>query len=162
MTADTARRITGISLPIGGLQWADPGPSDGDRVRGFLTELEDRRVLYNPDWLEVRSQVDQSIIEIRRACTEALKAFSPSDFASVPMRNIRAACRRYLDESTTEFRHVGFHTYRDDMTPGAFLALGAFRAAVGHEVARLAARYDIEVEGDLATVLPEIDREDCD
>lgn len=162
MIAETARRITGISLPIGGVQWADPGPSDADRVRGFLSELEDRRVLYNPDWLEVRGQVDQSIIEIRRICTEALKTFSPSGFAALPIRNIRAACRRYLDESGTEFRHVGFHTHRDDMTPGAFLALGAFRAAVGHEVARLAARYDIEVEGDLATILPEIDQEDSD
>ena len=160
MTAETARRITGISLPIGGLQWADPGPSDGDRVRAFLIELEDRRVLYNPDWLEVSWQVDESIVQIRRVCTDALKTFSPTDFASLPIRNIRGACRRYLDESTTEFRHMAFHGHRDEMTPGAFLALGAFRSAVGHEVARLAAYYDIELKGDLVTVLPEVDCDD--
>lgn len=160
MTAETARRITGISGPFGGIQWADPGPSDHERVRGFLLELEDRRVLYNPDWLEVRHQVDTSIVEIRRVCTEALKTFSPSDFAVLPIRNIRAACRRYLDDSAIEFRHVGLHPHRDEMSAGVFLALGAFRATVGQEVARLASHYDIEIEGDLASVVPELDEED--
>ena len=159
MTAETARRITGLSLPFGGVQWSDPGPSDRERVRGFLVELEDRRVLYNPDWLEVRHQVDTSIVEIRRVCTEALKTFSPSDFATVPIRNIRAACRRYLDDAATEFRHVGFHPNHHQMSAGAFFALGAFRASVGQEIARLAGHYDIEIEGDLATIAPEVDEE---
>lgn len=157
VTADTARRITGISLPFGGVQWADPGPSDRERVRGFLLELEDRRVLYNPDWLEVRQQVDTSVVEIRRVCTDALKTFAPTDFATVPIRNIRAACRRYLDDAGIEFRHVGFHSRHDEMSAGAFLALGAFRATVGQEVARLLGHYDIEIEGDLATVIPEVE-----
>lgn len=156
VTAETARRITGVSGPFGGIQWADPGPSDRDRVRGFLIELEDRRVLYNPDWLEVRQQVDISVDEIRTVCTTSLKAFGPSDFATVPLRNIRAACRRYLDEVTVEFRHAGFH-YRNELSPGAFVALGAFRATVGHEVARLSAHYDVEIEGDLASVIPAVE-----
>lgn len=159
MTAETARRITGISGPFGGIQWADPGPSDRERVRGFLLELEDRRVLYNPDWLEVKHQVDTSIVEIRRICTVALKTFSPSDFATLPMRNVRAACRRYLDDSAIEFRHVAFNSHHGEMSAGVFLALGAFRATVGQEVARLASYYDIEIEGDLATVVPEVDKE---
>jgi hypothetical protein len=158
LTAENARRITGISVgPLGGVQWADPGPSDRERVRRFLVELEDRRVLYNPDWLEVRSQVDASVGEIRQICTEALKTLGPSDYASLPIRNIRAACRRYLDDTVIEFRHADHHHHRGGMSAGAFLALGAFRAAVGNEVARLAAYYDIEVEGDLATVLPQLD-----
>jgi len=159
VTAETARRITGISVPFGGVQWADPGPSDRERVRGFLVELEDRRVLYNPDWLEVRNQVDASVDEIRDVCTAALKTFAPNDFAALPIRNIRAACRRYLDDTTVEFRHADFHHHHGGLSPGAFLALGAFRATVGQDVARLAAHYDIEVEGDLAGVLPALDEE---
>ena len=55
VTAATARRVTGISIgPLGGLQWSDPGPSQRELVRRFLTALEDRRVLYNPMQLEVR------------------------------------------------------------------------------------------------------------
>ena len=162
LTSESARRITGISGPFGGVQWADPGPSDRERVRGFLVELEDRRVLYNPDWLEVRDQVDSSVIEIRHICTDVLKGLSPLDFATLPIRNVRAACRRYLDDSAVDFRHVGFPSDRGGMSAGAFLALGGFRAAVGHEVARLSAYYDVEVEGDLATVLPELDAGDDD
>jgi hypothetical protein len=41
VTAETARRITGISTPIGGVQWADPGPSETELVRRFLVFLED-------------------------------------------------------------------------------------------------------------------------
>jgi hypothetical protein len=159
VTAETARRITGISGPLGGVQWADPGPSDRERVRGFLIELEDRRVLYNPDWLEVRQQVDSSVDEIRDICTAVLKTFSPNDFATLPVRNVRAACRRYLDDTTIEFRHADFHQRRSALSAGAFLALGAFRASVGQEVARLAAHYDIEIEGELASVLPMLDED---
>jgi hypothetical protein len=158
MTAETARRITGISGPLGGVQWADPGPSDRERVRGFLIELEDRRVLYNPDWLEVRHQVDASVDQIRDICTSTLKTFAPNDFATLPLRNIRAACRRYLDDVMIEFRFSDLDHHRGGLSPGAFLALGAFRATVGQEVARLVAHYDVVVEGELASILPELDR----
>ena len=157
VTAETARRITGISFPLGGLQWADPGPSDREKVRHFLLELEDKRVLYNPSWLEVRSQVDYSVNQIRSLCTEALKGFSEVDFATNPVRNIRSACRRYQDEATLEFPHASRHSRFVENTAGFFLALGAFRAAVGNEVAKLAARYDLEIEGDLASVVPRLD-----
>ncbi|MGR4863768.1 DUF6650 family protein [Caulobacter sp. LARHSG274] len=155
-----ARRITGFSPPAFGLQWADPGTSDRERVRHFFIELEDKRVLYNPQWLEVRSQVDTSVDKIRAVCTEALKTFSERDFATVPIRNVRAACRRYLDETTLEFPHAGFNPLderRGGMSPGAFVALGAFRASFGQEVARLAAYYDLDVQGELATVVPAAD-----
>lgn len=162
VTGETARRITGFSTPAFGIQWADPGTSDRERVRRFFIDLEDKRVLYNPDWLEVRSQVDASVNEIRAICTEALKTFSVRDFATVPIGNVRAACRRYLDDTTLEFPHADFGRhgeYRGGMSPGAFVALGAFRASVGQEVARLAAYYDLDVDGDLASVVPAADEE---
>lgn len=79
VTAETARRITGISGPFGGLQWADPGPSDAEIVRRFLLFLEDRRVLYNPMHLEVTSQVERSIHEIRQECTKTLQVLATAD-----------------------------------------------------------------------------------
>jgi hypothetical protein len=41
-----------------------------------------------------------------------------------------------------------------DPGPGFFVALGSYRATVGQQVALLAAHYDIDIEGDLASVLP--------
>ncbi len=159
-TAETARRITGISTPLGGIQWADPGPSERELVRRFMLFLEDRRVLYNPSMLEVRSQVDHSIHEIRKECTEALRQLGERAFAAVSIRAIREAGRRYHDDSNLEFRLIDFWPHRGDADAGFFVALGEFRATVGQHVALLAAHYDIDVEGDLATVLPRLGKDE--
>src|SRR5229473_2533112 len=114
VTAETARRITGISTPLGGIQWADPGPSERELVRRLMLFLEDRRVLYNPSMLEVRSQVDHSIHEIRKECTEALRQLGERAFAAVSIRAIREAGRRYHDDSNLEFRLIDFWPHRGD------------------------------------------------
>lgn len=160
VTAETARHITGISTPFGGVQWSDPGPPQRELVRRLIVALEDRRVLYNPMQLEVRSQVDYSIHQIRAACTEALQHLGEGEFGALPIRAIREACRRYHDDANLDFPHMDFHAhdFRDhDATAGFFMALGAFRATVGYQVALLAAHYDFDVEGDLASVLPDLD-----
>lgn len=162
VTASTARRITGISSPLGGLQWADPGPSEEEVVRGFLLFLEDRRVLYNAMQLEVPHQVEESIHQIREECTHTLRRIAANAFAMRPLRIIREAGRRYHDDCNEEFRHLGVdwggpRQHRHQASPGFFTALGAFRATVGYQVALLAAHYDIDVEGDLASVIPSIE-----
>jgi len=159
VTAETARKITGISTPLGGVQWSDPGPSQRELVRRFIVALEDRRVLYNPMWLEIRSQVESSIHEIRAACTKTLQQLGEHDFAVVPVRAIREACRRFHDDSNLDFRFFDLRDrYHHDATPGFFVALGAFRATVGHQVAALAAHYDLAIDGDLASVIPQLDQ----
>lgn len=159
VTAEAARRITGVSTPFGGLQWADPGPSDAEVVRHFLVFLEDRRVLYNAMQLEVPFQVESSIHEIREECTHTLQRLGPRAFAVQPIRTIREAGRRFHNDCNEEFRNL--NNYWDDSMhkrhiagPGFFTALGAYRATVGFQVALLAAHYDIDVEGDLASVIP--------
>jgi hypothetical protein len=157
VTADTARRITGISVPFGGLQWSDPGPSDAEIIRRFVLFLEDRRVLYNPDQLEVVSQVEHSIHEIRAECTKTLQALPPGAFAVTPLRAIREACRRFHDAQTEHFRFFERFLPQRDGSPGFFVALGAYRATVGQQVALLAAHYDLDIEGDLASILPTLE-----
>lgn len=159
VTADTARRITGISIPFGGLQWADPGPGDAELVRHFLVFMEDRRVLYNGMDLEVVSQVERSIGEIREACTKTLQALPASSFAVSPIRAVRAAGRRFHNDRNEEFRHFDNRWQHDGVEPGVLVALGAYRAAVGYQAALLAAHYDLDVEGELASIMPSLDGE---
>jgi hypothetical protein len=156
MTGDTARRITGVSTPLVGMQWADPGPSQRDRVRDYLLMLEDRRALYNPMWLEAESQVVGSLHDIRAASTEALRRFDENDFATVPIRAIREACRRFHDDAEVDFPQMGGRP-RSGTSAGFFMALGGLRATIGQQVAMLVGHYDLEVEGDLATILPQLD-----
>jgi hypothetical protein len=160
ITANAARRITGISTPFGGLSWSDPGPSDAETVRQFLVFLEDRRALYNPMQLEVPQDVERSIHAIREQCTRTLQQLGPDAFAAQPVRMIREAGRRFHDDCNEDFPH--FHRDwhrphrhgRTDSGPGFFVALGAYRATVGHQVALIAAHYDVGIEGELASVVP--------
>lgn len=154
ITAETARRITGISTPFGGIQWADPGPSDADIVRRFLLFLEDRRVLYNPFNLEVVSEVEHSIHKVREECTKTLQALPPRVFAATPIRIIREAGRRFHNDQTESFRFFDDRWDHREGSPGFFTALGEFRAAVGQQVALLSAYYDVDIEGALASALP--------
>ena len=119
--------------------------------------LEDRRVLYNRMDLEVVSQVETSVHAIREECTKTLLALPPDAFAATPLRLVRAAARRFQDDQHEEFRFLDERWHARGATPGFFTALGAFRATVGQQVALLVAYYDIDVEGDLAAVLPELE-----
>lgn len=161
VTAETARRVTGISTPIGGVQWADPGPSETEIVRRFILFLEDRRVLYNPFQLETESQVEYSIHQIREESTKTLQALPAGAPAATPIRAIRAACRRFQDEEDEEFPHFDAGWHQRLGHPGFFLALGAFRVAVGHQVAILAGRHNIDIEGDLASILPQLEGDEA-
>ena len=158
VTAATARKVTGFSTPLGGIQWSDPGPGEAEIVRRVLVFLEDRRVLYNPFGMEVESDAEYSVRQIREECTKALQALSSDAFAANAVRAIRAACRQFHDDQQEDF--VNFdHAWRvrGRGSPGFFMALGAFRATVGHQVAVLAGRYEIDVEGPLASIMPSLD-----
>jgi hypothetical protein len=68
-----AHRLTGFSLPFFGVQWTPPA-DERELVRGLLTALEDRRVLFVPHHLEVVSQVTSSVLQIREVLTKTLQA----------------------------------------------------------------------------------------
>lgn len=155
-TAEAMRRVTGISTPLGGLSWADPGPSDAETVRRFIIFLEDRRALYIPFDLEVVSHVESSIRQIREESTKTLQMLPLKAFAVIPIRVIREACRRFHDQENEAFRFFDHRWGLHEGSPGFFTALGALRATVGQQVALLAAHYDIDIEGDLASALPSI------
>jgi hypothetical protein len=105
--------------------------------------------------LEVVSQVEHSIHQIREECTKVLRALSPNVFAVAPIRAIRQAGRRFHDDQNEEFRFFEDRWHREG-SPGFFAALGAFRAGVGQQVALLAAHYDVDIEGELAAILPQL------
>jgi hypothetical protein len=152
--AELARRITGFSVPVFGLQWTPP-KSERESVRALLTFLEDRRVLYTPENLEVVSEVERSVQEIRRRCTEILTELPEQSPAALAIRMIRAACRSFLDGPRADFRNL-YPRDLGDMRDraGFFTALGELRASVGVQLAILAGRYEIELEAALASIVP--------
>lgn len=143
-----ARSLTGFSTPFFGVSWTPP-ETDRDVVRKLITFLEDRRALYNPYNIETPMFVDQSLLEIRKELTGTLQKIGDNPDISPNLRAMRAACRKYLNDIGDKNK-PRFH-YRESET---FAALGGLRAVFGIHIAQLAVKYGIDVEEELASILP--------
>jgi hypothetical protein len=151
---EIASRITGFSGPGFGISWTPPA-AEVTVARRVIQFLEDRRVLYNPYHVEVPEQCVHSVVEIRKFITTELGNLKPNSELVPHLRAIRAACRKFLD-------HVGLDQgpmrlprfYGGHGGVEFFVALGEFRGAMSPHVAAIAVRYGIDVEGDLAKILP--------
>lgn len=143
-----AKSLTGFSTPFFGVSW-NPPETDRDIVRKLITFLEDRRALYNPYNIETPMFVDQSLLEVRKKLTDTLQRIGDNPNISPHLRAMRAACRKYLNEVSNQSRPR--FQYREFET---FAALGELRALFGIHVAQLAVKYGIDIEEELASILP--------
>jgi hypothetical protein len=160
-------RLTGFSVgvPVAsvGLSWNVPA-DERDLVRRLLTFLEDRRVLYVAEYLEIPNHVTKSVLQIRAELTTILGQLPGDSRAAGALRAMRAACRKFLEEEHPDFRHVYLpgigrpirHEPGTDGggTPGFFVALGELRATFGIHIAALAYEYQLDLEPELAAILP--------
>lgn len=161
--SEVARRLTGFSCPIFGVSW-DPGEAKVAPARRVLAYLEDRRVLFAPWNVEVPEDCVESILMIRRFLTDQLGQLDDRDDDIAPhLRAMRAACREFL-QVTDDLRHRGGLTPWAMGTPGWMFndALGELRAIFGVHVAQLSAKFGLDVEDDLATILPPAEGDDDD
>lgn len=150
-----AKRLTGISTPIGGISW-NPPVDERDIAKQLLVFLEDRRVLFMPYDMEVEPYVMDSIIEIRQRLTKALELISRSSVLGESIAAMRASCRKFLTETQDDPKHM--HHWR--MEGHIWQALGELRAICGLHIARIACAYDLEIEEQLMPILPaEFDKE---
>jgi hypothetical protein len=62
--SEIANRLTGISIPLGGVSW-QPNDLAVSAARRLIAFLEDRRVLYAPEELEMPQHCVHSVLEIR-------------------------------------------------------------------------------------------------
>jgi hypothetical protein len=146
-------RITGFSVPVFGVSWNPPQP-DIATARKVLAFLEDRRVLYNPYHLEVAYQCIHSVVEIRRFLTEVIGQLGADSKLVEHLRAIRAACRAFLDETGPGARRVVRSRWPGESESSFFMALGELRARIGVHIAAIAVMHGLDVEGDLAEILP--------
>jgi len=140
---ELASRLTGVSLPVFGVSWNPPEP-ERMIVREALVFLEDRRALYNDFAHEIEDQVAQSVLQIRTELTAAIRRLPENAEAASSFRAMRAACREYL--TNTGHRSPRFF--------GSMADLGRLRGIFGVHIAYLAIKYGIDIEGDLASIVP--------
>lgn len=158
---EICNRLTGFSVPLFGVQW-NPPKTEVQLARRVITFLEDRRVLYNPDSLEVPNHCVQSVIEIRHFLTEVLQDTVAGGEIANHLRAMRASCRKFLDTvQADDCRIVTFGSQQGHYASWVFQpALGELRATFGIHIAQLAVRYGCDLEGDLTRILPAVDTPD--
>jgi hypothetical protein len=144
-----AKRLTGISAPIGGISWTPPA-DERDVAKKLLVYLEDRRALYMPYNMEVGPYVMDSIIEIRQRLTKDLEKVSRSSVLGESLSAIRASCRKFLTETQDDPKHR--HHWR--MEGLIWQALGELRAICDLHIARIACAYDLTIEEQFMPILP--------
>jgi len=155
--AEVLSRVTGLSSPIFGVSW-NPPESEVVIARRVFTFLEDRRVLFVPSMMEVPDHCVRSVLEIRHYLTDELQALAAEGGLSESLRAMRAACRKFLDRIGRDDAIIRFGGHMGHWASWEFNgSLGELRGVFGIHVARLAASYGIDVEDDLASILPASD-----
>ena len=148
-------RLTGISTPIFGAQW-NPSELEVTKARRVISYLEDRRVLYAPWELEVIQFCIDSILDMRRFLTAELGDIDVESELAQSLRAMRAACRKFLDTVQGGRRVIPSRHWnpRGDSNWVFDEARRELRGVVGIQVAKMAAQHGLDIENDLASILP--------
>jgi hypothetical protein len=125
-------------------------------VREVIVFLEDRRVLYVDHHLEVKGQVIDSVLQIRKELTAALRRVEAKSPAAKVFEIMRAECRQFLTGAPADFPNIGNDGPhgRGGMDASFFAALGKLRAVFGQQLAEMAVLYDLDLSVELSTILP--------
>jgi hypothetical protein len=153
--SEIASRLTGFTLPFFGASWQPP-ELEVTVARRLIAFLEDRRVLYSPSELEVPFHCVSSVLEIRRFISAELGRLSTESNFSTSLRAMRAACRKFLDQAGENgkgtYLHANEHGHYASWE--FYSALGEMRGVFGIHIAMIATQFKLNVEDDLASILP--------
>ena len=152
---EITNRITGLSIPVFGISW-NPPEAHCAVARRVVAFLEDRRVLYVPSEAELPDHCVHSVVEIRHFLTQELGALSAQCELAQSLAAMRAACRKFMDTvQADEGRILQYGASHGHYASWIFIsALGELRGMFGIHVATLAAGYGLDVERDLAAIIP--------
>lgn len=153
---DIKERLTGISCPFFGISW-NPSESERKVAQKVIRFLEDRRVLYNPSELESPRYCVESVCRIREYLTSEMQQINSDSNLFSYMKAMRIACRKFLNRcSSKDDRFLDEARYNGNFSSWVFgSALGEMRGTFGNMVAQISAAYGIDIEDDLATIIPE-------
>lgn len=128
-------RLTGLSSPIFGISW-NPPKSEVSIAKKVITQLEDRRVLYNPSVMEMPEHCVISVLDIHKILTEELGQLSKETKLSESIRAMRNACRKFLDTVGHDEKIVRFGRSFGHYANWRFnSAIGELRGTIGIHIA---------------------------
>lgn len=144
------KNITGISTPFFGIQW-EPPVVESDVAREIIVFLEDRRVLYGPEEQEGPSYCRQSVEKIREMLTDRMPRVSSSSEINKLLGNLRTQCKRFCDEiGSPSFPNLAVPVQKSILKR----ELEKLRLVAGKVIGALSVSYGIDVEDELASIIP--------
>ncbi len=147
---EIASRITGVSVPIFGIQWT-PAPAEVTIARNLLRHLEDKRVLYRPEEMEGAQYCVRSVEDMRKLLTHALQQVEPSSHFGKQLSKLRRACRDFCDiVGSQRFAATPIPVQRSLLGR----ELGKLRKVAGVAVASMSLGFGLDVEDELASIIP--------
>jgi hypothetical protein len=152
---EVVSRVTGLSVPIFGVQW-NPAEADCAAARRILAFLEDRRVLFVPSEMELPQHCVESVLRIREFLTVELGKLEAGSELALSLRAMRAACRKFMATVEADDRRaIHFGASQGHYASWVFNgAVGELRGVFGVHIARLAAAHGLDIEGELASIIP--------
>lgn len=147
-------RVSGGSVSIlgFGIDWER---TDGDEkvARYVVGFLEDRRLLFGDRHAEDEGHCVASALECRALLTSQLAESGLGRQLEGSLKAMRASFRQFVERGGPHGRNFQRHRSTYEADPFS-LALGDLRAQVGEQLARVAWRYDLELDDALAAILP--------
>ena len=148
-------RLTGISGPVGGVQW-ERRDDDAEIARRVLNLLTDRRMLWKDFTLEVEEHCVASANTVRDALGAHLDSPEIGTDLARRLALVQRLFRAFVDEVGPTGGDDRFdRRWSPHGTDVLSMALGRLRALVGVQVGELAALYGLDVSDDLASIVPD-------
>ena len=143
-------RITGVSVPIFGIQW-QPSTPQIKVARDLMRELEDKRVLYRSEDLEGAHHCVYSVMDMRQKLTMSMQQVNTDDPLYKQLQKIRRASRDFCDViGSPKFDTLPAPVQKSLLSR----ELAKFRQAVGSAVGAISIAYGLDIEDELASIIP--------
>jgi hypothetical protein len=143
-------QITGVSVPIFGIQWK-PVIAEVTVARELIRILEDKRVLYRPEEMEGATYCLHSVENIRHQLTSSLQQVTTGTHIAKQLDRMRRSAREFGDVIGSPKFGVAPHPVQRSILRRELTKL---RATFGSAVGALAIAYGLDVEDELASVIP--------
>lgn len=148
-------RLTGISCSVFGVSW-NPVDTERSIARRIIIFLEPRRVLYSAYDYESVCPCITSVTEIKNYLTSELQNIDEQSELNAYVRSMRNACNKFLSKCPDKKEFRCYACQPGNIDNWIFTsAIGELRGVFGVMIGQIAKVYGLDVEDDLAQIIPE-------
>ena len=148
-------RLTGISCPVFGVSW-NPVDTERSIARRIIIFLEPRRVLCSAYDYESVCPCITSVTDIKNYLTSELQNIDEQSELNAYVRSMRNACNKFLSKCPDKKEFRCYACQPGNIDNWIFTsAIGELRGVFGVMIGQIAKAYGLDVEDDLAQIIPE-------